>query len=183
MTCQSGNTVIYQLRVLPGQTLDDVVTELTQAVWNALEEGRLDPHRWPGLYEDFKNVFKKRIFFHEGCGGEPECRFSLKVYAKGTELQQRPGGPIYLLIVKRGLLEFVPGLADLAWRRLRSGLGSSASQRRKMRQRFQDALHRALIGRLFYNEACVSCRAREGAPERRLWEKREGPLEDLLRTE
>lgn len=170
MNADARNELIYQIRTGQGKSPEDIVTELTQAVWRALTEtrglGNPDPHRWPALYSDFLAAFQKRLMFYAGCGTGHECRFSLNVYAPCGEAP--PAGPTYILLLKGGLIRFVNGLADMAWRRFRAEAGSTV-RRRGVRDRLQGALHRALSPYLYYNEGCSACRTRSGRPEHQIW--------------
>lgn len=160
--------IVYQVRVKADESADNVVTALTHAVWTALrqmDDARApDPHRWAGLYKGYQDVFKKRLLFYKGCGSQPECVCSAAVYGG-----ENASGPTYLLSLRGGLMDFVQALGTLAWRRFRAGVGRGSPVGRNLRDRFQGALHRALIPYLFYNEACSHCHVRNEAPERRIW--------------
>lgn len=162
------HALIYQIRVEGNRSPSDVVSALTHAAWQALAAAggaRLDPHRWTDLYAILQEVFRKRLLLYEGCGRLQKCRFSQAVYAAGAG-RGLPSGTVYILTLQGGLVRFVEGLADLAWRRFRKDLGNG---KKGGRAALVEALHGAMSRYLFYNEACRECHMRAYLPERRIW--------------
>jgi hypothetical protein len=177
---------VYQVRVAAEETLEDVVTALTHAVWTALQQVRdfrgPAPSRWANLHGDYSKVFSRRLRYEPGCGSQPECRYSTGVYGGRTD--RTPSGPIFILTLRGGLLRFVEGLSALACRRYRNGGGRAELLSRGCKDRIQGALHRALAPYLYFNEGCSHCPTRKAlkpvyklephAPEEGLNEKRGG---------
>lgn len=170
MKSHDRSLMIYQIRLRAARPSDDVMVQLTQAIWRVLEAAvgpkHLDPQRWPDLFIDISKIFKNRLTYFEGCGHQEECRTSVGVYDLRFERGLHEG-PIYLLTLRGGLLRFVEGLASLAWRRFGDSRKVSKARRQNERARLQDVIHRALTPYVFYNEACSTCHVRQTADETR----------------
>jgi hypothetical protein len=172
MNADIRSDMIYQIRIDAEKSPDDIVTQLTHALWTALSEcravGKLDPHLWSSLYDDILRLFRHRMSYYQGCGAEHECRFSKPLENPDAALAP-PQGPTYILVLKGGLLRFADAVADLAWRRLRNEIDRPEPRGQNLRRRLSETFHRALTAHLYYNEHCSECRVRGGPAERRFW--------------
>lgn len=154
---QEQDEMMYQVRIGGHRSPEDVVTELTQAVWRCLAKSdgivAPDPRGRPDLYSDVRDAFKERLAYHPRCGTNVECACVQSPYGDVAEI---PHGVPYILRLKGGLLEFVDLLAQIARTKLSRSWPDGRAPR-GFNERLSAALHRALSPYLFYTEACSRC--------------------------
>jgi hypothetical protein len=151
--------MVYQVRVRPGGTPEDMVRALSRAVWEALRQlepvRAPEPRLWRRMHRDFLKVFRARTRSFSDCGSLPVCRYSIGVYG-----ERSPAVAPFILALRGGLVDFVQGLSTLVLRRLAREEGWKKSWSGKVRDRLTGAVHRALTPYLYYNDACSRCPAR-----------------------
>lgn len=178
METRPNNLFIYQILVNPDRSPADVVHELTYAVWDALknEIHDLDPHRWPNLYVDFQNIFKKKLVLYQKCGKMPQCEMGLHPVLgveKKLNLSGNSGSNsrvrLFTLEIKRDLNHFIQGMCAVANRHFRDIFHPNQEENKRLNARIELAIRRALSTYLFHNEFCSHCMAREENAEHRIW--------------
>lgn len=174
MLAKKKKVFIYQVRADAGQHPSDIITELTHAVWkifmDASELRSVDPHRWPSLYMVFRDVFKTRLVYYEGCGDQPSCHACLRPVWGGAKPVSHPANCTYTLEMARNLDQLIRALSVLAYRRFRDLLGPWKNNWFLREEKVQGALRRELARYLFESDLCLNCHVRRNFPERRVWQ-------------
>lgn len=170
MLVKNHGPFVYQIRMGVDKDPSDLITEMTQSVWQALIGCSIDPHRWPGLYLSFRDIFRRRLMRYPNCGRLAQCQTSLRsLYGRARSNQSFPQ-VTYTLEVTRDMEGFSRALSYVACRRVRDQLPASAGERRSLLNRLKSAIERALSGYLFFSDLCENCQTRKEMPDTRHWE-------------
>lgn len=165
---------VYQVRLEADKKPADIVSEITHAVWNSLlrdeELKSRDPHRWPSLYKNFQDVFKKRLVRYDGCGEYAQCAACLHgVWSCRPAEKGRVEGVYYTLETKGTMENLIGILSILAYRRYRDICDLKPSESRRFKDRVAKVIRQSLADYVYFNDLCSICPVRRGYPDRRIW--------------
>jgi hypothetical protein len=158
-------TQLYQVRSplsdSPEAVAEGLALAATAAVRRVTELDRIHPGVWAGLYDRYRDVFRRRLMFFKACGIITRCSLNKPEEVFWDPASGKRGGAhILLLEVRRDALRFVWRMTALTERHVRRSTDWRPKDPISFSVRVSAAIRTSLADRLFYSPSCQDCPVR-----------------------